>query len=148
MNLELRAYRIGDKDRLVEILQQNVPAYFDESEVADFIHYLDQEVEQYFVAELDGVIVGSGGINFDEGGSIGVISWDMIQPEFQGKGIGGSLLKFRLDLLKSIKSVEKITVRTSQLTFPFYEKNGFVLLEIKKDYWAKGFDLYKMIYAG
>ncbi len=148
MDLELRAYRIVDKDRLVEILQQNVPAYFDESEVADFIHYLDQEIEQYFVAELDGVIVGSGGINFDEGGRIGVISWDVIQPEFQGKGIGSSLLKFRLDILKSIKSVEKIIVRTSQLTFAFYEKNGFVLLEIKKDYWAQGFDLYKMIYAG
>ncbi len=32
-----------------------------------------------------------------------------------------------------------------QLTNLFYEKSNFVPTTIKKDYWAKGFDLYEMV---
>tara|TARA_B110000285_G_scaffold234402_1_gene311224 strand:+ start:2948 stop:3142 length:195 start_codon:yes stop_codon:yes gene_type:complete len=59
-------------------------------------------------------------------------------------GIGRKLLNHRLSLLKSEKSIQKIIVRTSQITFLFYEKFGFELKEVKKDYWSKGFDLYHM----
>ena len=44
-------------------------------------------------------------------------------------------------------SVRRITVRTSQLAFGFYEKRGFELKGIEKDYWAEGFDLYRMEYV-
>ena len=89
-------------------------------------------------------IVGCGGINFAENGTIGKISWDMIHPAFQGKSLGTKLLKHRIEVLESISSVEKITVRTSQVAYRFYEKQGFVLNDIKKNYWAEGFDMYSM----
>ena len=47
----------------------------------------------------------------------------------------------------SKRSVLRITVRTSQLAFGFYEKRGFELKGIEKDYWAEGFDLYRMEYV-
>ena len=76
----------------------------------------------------------------------GKISWDILHPEYQGKSLGSQLLKHRIGKLKSIDSIQKIIVRTSQLAYKFYEKQGFVLNEIKKDYWAKGFDMYSMEY--
>ncbi|HLV46346.1 MAG TPA: GNAT family N-acetyltransferase [Flavobacterium sp.] len=146
--VKIRTYKPSDKSKLMAILRMNVPKYFAETEIDDFDNYLDNETEQYFVIEFNDEIVGSGGINFEYSNKTGKLSWDIINPHFQGKGLGTNLLKHRVDLLKAISEIEKIVVRTSQVAFRFYEKNGFVLQETQKDYWAKGFDLYKMIYQG
>ena len=144
--IKIREYDSTDKSNLIEILRLNVPEYFDETEISDFSFYLDNKIEKYFVSELNGEVVGSGGINFENDFKTGKISWDLINPKFQKFGIGSLLLKHRIKLLKSINSIELISVRTSQFAYKFYEKNGFVLKEIHKDYWAKGFDMYQMIY--
>jgi len=39
-----------------------------------------------------------------------------------------------------------MTVRTSQFVYGFYEKHGFELKKVVKNYWAQGFDLYDMEY--
>ena len=70
----------------------------------------------------------------------------MIHPEYHGKSIGTTLLQHRLEFLKNTERVKRITVRTSQLVYKFYEKNGFRLLESKKDFWAEGLDMYYMEY--
>ena len=84
--------------------------------------------------------VGCGGINFADDKTVGKISWDIIHPDYQGKSLGKQLLEYRIDKLKSIDRVRKITVRTSQLVYKFYQKQGFVLKATHKDYWAKGID--------
>ncbi|WP_017259398.1 GNAT family N-acetyltransferase [Pedobacter arcticus] len=144
-HLKIRQYQLEDKEILLDILKLNVPNYFAPSEIDDLESYLDNEIEHYFVAELNSKIVGAGGINFENNYTIGKISWDFIAPDFQGKGIGQKLLAHRINFLKSIPSVENVLVRTSQHAYKFYEKNGFVLKEFQKDYWAPGFDLYKMV---
>lgn len=143
-NLKIRAYQTTDKSLVLKIFQLNVPKYFAESELEDLKRYLDKEIEEYFVAEMNDEIIGAGGINFENEKKTAIISWDFIHPNYQGKGIGRKLLHHRLELLKSMKNIETIIVRTSQLTFKFYEKSGFKIDEIQKDYWAEGFDLYKM----
>jgi N-acetylglutamate synthase-like GNAT family acetyltransferase len=107
---------------------------------------LETERELYYVLLNDQKIVGCGGINFADINTIGKISWDILHPEYQGKSLGTKLLKHRLDKLNSINGIKKITVRTSQVAYKFYEKQGFELFEIKKDYWAEGFDMYNMVY--
>ena len=69
-----------------------------------------------------GHVVGCGGINFAENKTIGKISWDIIHPDFQGKSLGTKLLKYRIEVLKTIPGIQKITVRTLQVTYKFYEK--------------------------
>lgn len=142
----IRVYSSNDRDSLMTIMRLNVPDYFAESEIADFEYYLTHEIDQYFVIELNGELIGGGGINIDQAGKKAKISWDLLHPDFQNQGFGRELLQYRLNLLNEMKDLERISVRTSQLAYPFYEKNGFVLKEIIKDFWAKGFDLYDMDY--
>ena len=142
----IREYSESDKPAVIKLLQLNSPEYFDASEAVDFTDYLDNIREDYFVVLRKSKIVGAGGINYFPDKNTARISWDMIHPEYQGKGVGKELIQYRIDLIKaSSKNIELIVVRTSQMTYKFYRKMGFVLEKIEKDFWAKDFDLYQMI---
>ena len=143
----IRAYQEEDKGALVELLELNTPKYFDPSELSEFMTYLDQEREDYFVYELaDQGILGAGGINRLDNGKTGRISWDFVHPQFHRKGIGGQLLRYRLSLLKEDPKIEKVVVRTAQFTYRYFEKFGFELMRVEEDYWSKGYHLYYMEY--
>lgn len=144
----IRSYTEEDRLLVLELLAANTPRFFSPKEKQDFEHYLDHEIEQYFVAEVDGQIVGCGGINFANDPTTGKMSWDIIHPDFQGQGIGKACLEYRIEILKKFPRLDRIIVRTSQHAFHFYEKNGFELLDIHPDYWEKGFDMYLMKYVG
>lgn len=141
----IREYTNVDQEKLLEILRLNTPEFFDASEEKDFVEYLEYHAQNYFVVEDSGIIIGAGGFNpgFDSGRTVR-ISWDLIHPSFQGKGIGTKLTLYRIAQIKKIPDVEKIVVRTTQLVYPFYQKIGFELEKAEKDFWAKGFDLYQM----
>lgn len=149
MNLNtivIRAYEPGDKAAVLHLLRLNTPAYFAPEEEKDLIHYLDHERELYFVIDCDGQVAACGGINFFTDKKQARLSWDIVHPQHQGKALGSRLVRHRIEKIKETENVEQIMVRTSQLAFPFYEKNGFELSEVVKDYWAPGFDLYSMEY--
>lgn len=142
--LSIRAYQPADREAVIGLLRLNTPAYFAPEEEKDLGEYLANERELYYVAEADGEIVGCGGINFWDEGTTGRISWDIVHPAFQGKGVGRLLTEFRMEKLRSYARVRMLSVRTSQLAFRFYEKFGFQLQEVVPDYWAEGLDLYRM----
>lgn len=142
--MTIREYNPEDFDHLMNLLQLNTPEYFAPEEEADFIEYLSDKRDLYFVAEEDNKIMGCGGLNRSDEGKTVFISWDIIHPEHQKKGIGNKLTRHRFEVVKTIPGIEKIVVRTSQYTFKFYKKMGFTLTETVKDYWATGFDLYYM----
>ncbi len=121
----------------MELLRLNTPRYFAPEEAADLDAYLERERELYYVLLHEERIVGCGGINFADGGTVGKISWDMVHPQYRGKSLGTRLLRHRIEKLEAMRSVRRITVRTSQLAFGFYEKRGFELKGIEKDYWAE-----------
>ena len=146
--IAIREYEVADKSAVMNLIRLNTPEYFAPEEEADLDRYLDNERELYYVLLFDGVIVGCGGINFADCKTTGRISWDIFHPEYQGKSLGTRLLEYRIGKLKSIGSIRRITVRTSQVAYKFYEKQGFMLQKVEKDYWAEGFDLYRMAYKG
>jgi len=146
-SITIRKYDPSDKNTVFGLLRANTPSYFAKEEEKELINYLENEIELYYVLLSEDKIIGSGGINFSEDKKTGIISWDILHPEYQGKSFGSQLLTYRIEKLKSIESIEHIIVRTSQLTYKFYEKQGFEILEIIKDYWAEDFDLYSMKYS-
>ena len=140
----IRLYKTTDKKHLVELIRINTPNYFAPSEEKDFIEYLDHLLEDYFVFEEDEKIVGCGGINYFLENNSARISWDMIHPDFHGKGIGKKLTHHRINKIKENPNINLIVVRTSQLANKFYGKMGFELKRVEKDFWAEGLDLYLM----
>ncbi|MGL4599511.1 MAG: GNAT family N-acetyltransferase [Bacteroidia bacterium] len=140
----IRQYQNSDQAALLEMLRLNTPVYFAPEEEADFITYLDLHATNYFVVELDNQLVACGGFNASEVAGEMKIAWDIVHPDFQGKGIGGRLLNFRIEQIQKIETVKTIVVRTSQKADLFYAKHGFETKKIAKDYWAKGFDLHQM----
>ena len=141
-----RPYKPTDRSSVLALVRLNTPEYFHPSEEEDLSIYLENELEDYFVVEENGEVVGAGGINYFPEEHSARISWDVVSPDFHGKGIGGRLTKFRVDHAFSKSSVQTIVVRTSQLVSRFYEKQGFELEKVVKDYWAEGYDLYLMRY--
>lgn len=142
--MKIRPYIASNKAAVLQLFDLNTPQYFDETERAGLIHYLENETEDYFVVEDEGQIVGAGGINYEPQSKAAVISWDIINPTEHGKGIGRKLTQHRIHHVHKNPDIEKIIVRTSQHTDKFYEKMGFKLLKVEKDYWAEGFDLCLM----
>jgi ribosomal protein S18 acetylase RimI-like enzyme len=140
----IRAYNRSDKIEVIQLFKLNTPQYFDASEEKGFVHYLDHDIEDYFVFESNRQIIGSGGVNLSSKEKSACLSYGMIHPDFQGQGIGRELTHFRINHLRRIPHIEEIVVRTSQHVFKFYEKMGFKIDHIEKDYWAKDFDLYQM----
>lgn len=141
----IRPYTSEDRKNVLHLLKLNTPRYFDVSEEQDFIAFLEKHLQEYFVVEENGRIIGSGGINYLEQNTEARLSWDMVHPNFQGKGAGEKLTHYRLGIIQNKPSVEIIKVRTTQLVYKFYEKMGFKLQKTEKDFWAKGFDLYQMV---
>lgn len=140
----LRTYASNDKKDVIEIFRLNTPEFFNEAEEKDLLKYLEYHLEDYFVMELAGNIIGAGGINYFPEEKEARISWDLIHPAHQNRGFGRKLLVFRLEKLHSQSRIKKVVVRTSQLVYEFYEKNGFKAEFVEKDYWAPGWDLHYM----
>lgn len=146
MEFIIRPFDSVDIPRLIEIIRLNTPPYFSLEEEELYLNFLKNDIEEYYIVEVDGQIIGAGGINsYKEPFEI-VFSWGMFDPEWQGKGYGTHLLEFRLQRIKERFDVKSVICRTSQHTYLFYHKNGFVLNRSVKDHWAKGIDLYEMEY--
>jgi ribosomal-protein-alanine N-acetyltransferase len=142
--LKIRPYSPLDKSDVIELVRENTPRYFAEGEVEDLGNYLDKEREDYFVLEKDGRIIASGGVNYFLEEKMAKISWGVVSPNFHGRNVGTELVNYRLDLLRNTPGVEDVVVRTTQLVYKFYEKMGFTLVNVERDFWANGFDLYEM----
>ncbi len=142
----IRKFKETDKHAIIHLLRLNTPLYFSALEEKDLIDYLKNHAGNYSVIEFDTILVGSGGFNISDDLTIGKISWDIFHPDYQSEGLGTLLLKYRIEKLKKYKTIKTISVRTSQLAHKFYKKNNFQLKEIVKDYWAPGFDLFRMEY--
>ena len=141
----IRTYQPSDKEALLQLIRLNTPDYFSPEEEKEFSEYLDSGIEDYFVILRNDSLMGCGGINYEKEGTEGILSWDMIHPDFHGQGLGTKLVEHRLTFLRQNPLVKTTRVRTAQFTHLFYGKFGFETVRMEKDYWAKGYDLYEMV---
>jgi N-acetylglutamate synthase-like GNAT family acetyltransferase len=144
---EIQKYSKNHKEEVLELLERNTPDYFDPSEKEEFVQYLDSGIDDYFIVLNKKKLIACGGIDYFPNEESARIVWDMVDPEYQHKGIGASLINHRIKYIKEKNLFKRIIVRTSQFAFKFYAKFGFNVKRVERNYWAKGFDLYLMKYT-
>ena len=139
-------FRTEHLDACLEVMRSNMPTYFAEKEIPEFIRFLTDSNDEYEVVVLDGAVIGLGGIavNRKKRERKAGLCYGIIHRKYHGMGYGKLLLKRRLEKIKSLGFVEKVTVETGQGTHGFFEKHGFHTIRIDKDPLGIGIDFYQM----
>ena len=155
MELIIREFVKADKEECIKAFKSNVPVYFTEDEVNDFERFLDTYSTQlikttirrtyYYVVVLDAKIIGSGGFGDKENNGVISLAWGLIHTNYHKKGFGKKLFLYRLEKLKHLYVNPQVVLDTTQHTYTFFEKMGFVITKITEDFYTKGMHRYDMI---
>jgi ribosomal-protein-alanine N-acetyltransferase len=153
--LTLREYKPADRNACVEIFKSNLPKFFAAEELAFFetwlngqdegvVAYSNAKAEYYYVAEDENKLVGCGGFYIAREEAVARMAWGMVENSLHKKGIGKALLKYRIENISSLHPGCMISLDTTQHSFSFFEKFGFVTTKVQKDFYTLGMDRYDM----
>lgn len=142
--MNLRPYTETDLDAVVAIFRSNIPKYFGPGEEPGLREFLvDPCREDYFVWEVDGDVIGAGGIALNEDDTVS-LCWGMIRSDHLGQGLGKQMTEFRIDAAREKHPTLPLVISTSQHTRGFYERFGFRLTHHEPDGFGPGIDICKM----
>jgi hypothetical protein len=146
--MKLCAYTPADEPDCLAIFDSNAPLFFATQERETFQRFLKRlaaPYTYYVVRDADGKIVACGGTKLETSNHSAWLRWDMVAREFHGNKIGTFLAMSRLWLISQIPEIELISLCTSQYTYLFYQKLGFVLQKVIPDGIVSGIDEYFMV---
>jgi N-acetylglutamate synthase-like GNAT family acetyltransferase len=140
----IRPYTSDDLDAVVGIFRSNIPKYFGHGEEPGLRSFLaDMRASGYYVIEIDGEIVGAGGIALNEDDTAS-LCWGMVREDHLGTGLGKKLTAFRIEKSRERFGYRAMVMSTSQHTEGFYEKFGFRTVEHTPNGFGPGIDTCKM----
>lgn len=138
----IQPYQQADWPAVQQLFRLNTPLYFHPDEEKALAAYLNKHGDTYFTAAINGVPGGACGYHYTAENE-GRISWTFVHPSYKGGGVGEALVNHCLAAVKT-RPVSKISVWTSNASWKFFQKFGFVLKRTEKDFWAAGLDLFYM----
>ena len=142
----IRKYRPENFNHCVSIFKTNTPTFFDYSEQSLFENYLlKKDIKYYVLFNEQNIIVGSGGYGYNDTIQTVDFCWGMIDFNYHNKGFGMALLNYRVLQIAIDFPKTNISLNTSQHTFKFFERFGFQVEKITKNYYRKGLHRYDMI---
>lgn len=141
--MNIRLYSPHDYDALMDIFDSNCPFYLAKEEKELFHSWLNNLQGNYYVVELEGAVVGCGGVAYVKNEAH--FCWGLIHNDYHGKGYGKALSMYRLEEIRKQPNVTLVKLETSQHTYRFFEKLGFRTDVIVPDGFGPGLDNYKMI---
>jgi [ribosomal protein S18]-alanine N-acetyltransferase len=153
----IRAYITADKADCLAAFRSNVPKFFVEEECADFEDFLERYAQKesnpammqktdYFVMEKNKQIIACGGFGYKDEVSELTLAWGLVHRDFHKKGFGEQLLVFRLAKIEEMYPETAVFVDTTQFSYGFYERFGFVTTKITNDFYEQGMHRYDMRY--
>ncbi|MDX2008354.1 MAG: GNAT family N-acetyltransferase [Meiothermus sp.] len=144
MSLHIREYSAADMAACLEVFDTNVPKYFSLEEREEFETFLKLPSCVYLVLVSDGKIVGCGGYYLNQERQEAGLCWGLVRRELHGTGLGKRLLLERLARVACHPEAAFIRLDTSQHTFGFFERLGFITEHITPNGYWEGLDRYDM----
>ena len=145
--MKLQSYFPAFEKDCLSIFDSNVPAFFASQERETFRGFLNRQIHPYYyfvVCDTSEKIIACGGMKLEPASHSAMLRWDMVTGEIQKQGVGTFLTLSRLHLLSQNPDVQMINLYTSQHTYQFYEKMGFVLQYVVPNGIVAGMDEYYM----
>lgn len=119
--------------------------FFDENKKYKSNAYQNSTYDAYFVLEMDTAeVVGCGGFYISDEPREARLAWGMIDRSYHLCGLGKQLFLFRKKEIQDKWPNLKITLGTSQHTFPFYQKMGMSVVKFFKAGYGPYLDRYDM----
>jgi predicted GNAT family N-acyltransferase len=143
----MRTWTPEDREKCLDVFRTNMPNYFFTAEEDGFAKFLDAPDCEYFVVEDGDEVVACGGFHVNSEEREASMVWGMVRQDRHKRGIGTLLLLGRLQKIAAMPEVTHVHMDTSQFTFKFYERFGFVVESVKKDGYLPGLDRYDMSMA-
>lgn len=142
----VRAYAATDRDACLALFDGNVPTFFAASEREDFAAFLDGHAADWTfqVIERDGRVVACGGHKVAGDGVTAGFCWGMVDRALHRTGLGSVLTEARLRAARATPGVTQACLDTSQHTYRFYERFGFVVEAVVADGYGAGLDRHDM----
>lgn len=141
--MDIRRYRPSDLDSVIAIFRSNIPKYFSPPEEQELRDFLAESHEDYYVVEIDGEAIGSGGFALNRDQTVS-LCWGMVRADHLGTGSGKKMTVLRIEAARRKYGNIPIVISTSQHTRGFYIKLGFVTVKHTHDGFGPGIDICEM----
>ncbi len=141
--MKIRSYSRQDRQGCLDILDENTPEYFISSDRNSLDEFLAELPGPYFVGEEQGSVIACGGWAM-ESGDVAVLTWGMVRRALHRRGIGRSMLRFRLDAIGREHRVSLVRLHTAQLARGFFAREGFRVVNVVPDGFGPGLDRVTM----
>ena len=132
-------------ENCITILQSNTPKFIAYSEHSDYKDYLSRDDKIYFVLFNKSNIVACGGYGVNKFETKVGLAWGLVHSKCHNRGYGSELLKYRLEHIKDNFPDTDIYLDTSQKTYKFFEKFGFLVKKNTPNGYGTGLDRIDMI---
>lgn len=129
------------------VFDSNVPTFFAAQEREKFRGFLNRLAPPYYyfvICDANEQIVACGGMKLKPSNHSAMLRWDMVSREFHHQNIGTFLSISCLHLISQDPDIQMTNLHTSQHSYQFYEKLGFVVQQITPDGIVPGMDEYYM----
>ncbi|MEM6712248.1 MAG: GNAT family N-acetyltransferase [Pseudomonadota bacterium] len=143
-----RSYRPADRAACLAIFDSNVPKYLAAEEREDFdasLSKINADDRPTIVFVEEGFILACGGLIFQREKRHARFSWGLVHGQRHGEGHGTRLTELRLALAQTEPGIDSVGLATTQKTYRFFERFGFVTIGVTPDSVAPGLDQYDMV---
>ncbi len=151
--MKFRDYTPAFREDCISIFKSNMPDFFAPAELHDYKEWLaklagaqnrESGANYYYVVLKNDLPVACGGFYISADGWKARMTWGMVHRDWHHMGIGRDFLNFRIRRIRQINPHCSVALDTTQHSFGFFEKQGFVVNAITPDFYAPGMHRYEM----